>query len=101
MLRVCPPTTIRRHWADDFLSFATKLFLYSFDARGQFREPAIPCEKLFEFLQRTSRCSPNRLTAANGFPSEHAALSADHCTVLQFASAPKTNETIKTLKAEI
>src|SRR5229473_1910387 len=89
MLRVCPPTTITRHRASEFLSFAAKLVLYSFDARGQLREPAIPCEKLFEFRQRTSRCSPNRLAAANGFSSEDAALPADYCTVLEFAPLAK------------
>src|SRR5438309_9242399 len=89
MLRVCPPTTIRRHWADDFLSFPAKLLLYSFDARGQFRKPAIPCKQLFEFLQRTSRCSPNCLSAANGFSSEDAALPADHRTVFQLAALAK------------
>src|SRR5437016_7087004 len=89
MLRVCPPTTISRHWAGDFLSFPAKLFLYSFDARGQFRKPAIPGEQLFEFFQRTSRCSPNGLSAANGFSSEHAALPADHRTVFQLAVLAK------------
>src|SRR5260370_23118674 len=89
MLRVCPPTTIRRHWAGEFLSFAAKLFLYSFDARGQLREPAIPCEQLFEFLQRTSRCSPNCLPAANGFSTEHAALPADYCAILKLAPLAK------------
>src|SRR5229473_2372670 len=42
MLRVCPPTTISRHCVNSFLSFPANLFLYSFDARGQFRKPAIP-----------------------------------------------------------
>jgi len=58
MLRVCPTNNDQAPVGDDFLSFTTKLFLYSFDARGQFREPAVPREKLFEFLQRTSRGSP-------------------------------------------
>src|SRR5205823_12151156 len=36
ILRVCPPTTIKRQCASEFFSFTAKLFLYSFDARGQF-----------------------------------------------------------------
>src|SRR5258708_28269743 len=44
MLRVCPPTTIKRQCASEFFSFTAKLFLYSFDARGQFWKPAIPRE---------------------------------------------------------
>src|SRR3989475_6858946 len=90
MLRVCPPTIITRHCFSEFFSFSAKLFLYSLDARGQLREPAIPREQLFEFLQRTSRCSPNSLTPANGFSSEHPALPANHRAVLQLAALAKS-----------
>src|SRR5258708_22796594 len=89
MLRVCPPTTINRHCARDFLSFSAKLFLNSFDARGQLREPAIPCEKLFEFSERAGRRSPNGLAAANGFSSKHAALPANHPPILHFPALAK------------
>src|SRR6266849_2857733 len=91
MLRVCPPTTIKRHCRSGFLSFSAKLILYPFNARGQLREPAIPGKELLEFPQRTSRRSPNRLTTANSFSTEHTALTADHRPIFQFAALAKAS----------
>src|SRR5260370_35608495 len=49
----------------------------------------MPCKKLLEFFQRTSRCSPDGLPAADGFSREHAALRADYRAVLELAPLAK------------
>src|SRR5277367_4175084 len=91
MLRVCPPTTITRQRKVSLTSLPFQFGFQLFDARGQFRETRLPGELLFEFVERTSRSSPNCLAAANRFTAENAGLAADDSAIFKATLFAKTS----------
>src|SRR5690242_11151181 len=85
MLRVCPPTTITRHFGTPLTSLPFQLGFQLFNACRQFGKTCLPGELLFEFFERARWCSPNGLTGPNCFPAKHSCLSSDHGAILQIA----------------
>src|SRR5713226_2110527 len=65
MLRVCPPTTIKRQRGAPFGSLAAKSSLEYFDARRELRQPRIPNIRLLEFRDFASWGAPDGLASAN------------------------------------